>query len=149
MTLYDLLTNSGTYGALVVVLFLFEVSPIPINPWSSIAKFFGRAINGELIKKVDNLQNAVEEIKENHKKFEKGYGEDKATERRIRIIGFNDEILHHIDHSKEHYDQILEDITEYNEYCRTHPEFKNSKAVFAIQNIQRKNQEHFDNNSYL
>ena len=98
---------------------------------------------------MDNIQNLVEEIKENHKKFEKGYGEDKATERRIRIIGFNDEILHHIDHSKEHYDQILEDITEYNEYCRTHPEFKNSKAVFAIQNIQRKNQEHFDNNSYL
>ena len=149
MTLYELLTNGGTYGALVVVLFLFEVSPIPINPWSSIAKFFGRAINAELIKKVDNLQNAVEEIKENHKNFEKGYGEDKATERRIRIIRFNDEILHHMDHSKEHYDQILEDITEYNEYCRTHPEFKNSKAVFAIQNIQRKNQEHFDNNSYL
>lgn len=168
MSLYELLTSGGL--GLLVLLTLIEVTPIKINPWGAIARAIGKAINGELIDKVeklqttidevkkdnksfdtkyDKLQESINEVKENHKRFEDKYNKDEATERRIRIIRFSDEILHHVDHSKEHFDQALDDISFYTIYCQMHPEFKNGKAVFAIQNIQRKNQECFDNDSYL
>lgn len=168
MSLYELLTSGGI--GLFVLLTLIEFTPIKINPWGAIAKIIGRAINGELIGKVeklqqtidevkesnkhldnkyDKLQDTINEVKENHNRFEDKYNKDEATECRIRIIRFSDEILHHMDHSKENFDQVLDDISFYTNYCQTHPEFKNGKAVFAIQNIQRKNQECFDNDSYL
>lgn len=55
---------------------------------------------------------------------------------RYRILRFDDEIRHEEKHTKEHFDQILEDITQYEKYCVTHPDFPNNKAVFAIQNIK-------------
>lgn len=55
---------------------------------------------------------------------------------RYRILRFNDEVLHGEKHTKEHFDQLLEDITKYERYCRNHPEFPNDKAVCAIKNIR-------------
>lgn len=168
MSLYDILCRGGL--GLFLLLSLIQISPIKINPWGFIARAIGKAINGELIDKVeklqqtieevkennkrfdnkyDKLQETIDEVKENHKRFENKYNKDEATECRIRIIRFSDEILHHVEHSKENFDQVLDDISFYTNYCQTHPEFKNGKAVFAIQNIQRKNQECFDNDSYL
>ena len=37
---------------LVALLSLVEVSPIKINPWSGLAKWLGRAINGEVLESV-------------------------------------------------------------------------------------------------
>lgn len=55
---------------------------------------------------------------------------------RYRILRFDDEIRHDEKHTKEHFDQILEDITKYERYCEEHPDFPNNKAVFAIKNIK-------------
>ena len=40
-------------------------------------------------------------------------GQSEATTCRYRILRFNDEILHEQRHTKEHFDQILDDITRY------------------------------------
>lgn len=64
-------------------------------------------------------------------------GENKATTYRYRILRFDDEIRHGTKHSKEHFDQIIEDVDEYEEYCSGHPEYRNNKAVMAIENIKR------------
>ena len=55
---------------------------------------------------------------------------------RYRILRFDDEIRHDEKHTKEHFDQILDDITKYEIYCKEHPKFPNNKVVFAIQNIK-------------
>lgn len=47
----------------------------------------------------------------------------------------NDELLHGIKHSKEHFDQTLSDITEYDSYCAKHPDFKNQITIHATKNI--------------
>lgn len=52
-----------------------------------------------------------------------------------RILHFNDELLHGIKHSKEHFDQTLSDITEYDSYCAKHPDFKNQITIHATKNI--------------
>ena len=75
--------------------------------------------------------------------------ENEATTCRYRLLRFNDEILHDLRHSKEHFDQVLEDITRYETYCHEHPEYKNNKAVLAIENIKRVYQKCSDENTFL
>ena len=63
---------------------------------------------------------------------------DYASTCRYRIIRFNDELLQkEIFHTKEHFDQILDDIDEYEDYCRQDPDYKNSKAIMAINHIRQ------------
>lgn len=100
---------------------LIQIAPIKINPWSALAKALGKAINGEVIAKVDKLEQDVGVI--NDKVDESG-----AKTSRARILRFGDEIIHGVRHSKEHFDDILDDITDYDNYCKDHPDFKNGKT---------------------
>lgn len=62
--------------------------------------------------------------------------EHKAVLARTHILRFNDELYNHIDHTKEYFDQTLEDIDTYEKYCVDHPDFKNQRTVFAEDNIK-------------
>lgn len=62
--------------------------------------------------------------------------EERTTNARIRILGFSDEIMHGFRHSEESFNQSLQDITMYNQYCKHHPEYENARAKVAIANIQ-------------
>lgn len=111
---------SGTLilSALATVI---QISPIKIDPWTALARAIGRAINGEVIEKVEKLENSVESL--NNKVDENG-----AKTARARILRFGDEIIHGVRHSKEHFDDILDDMTDYEHYCQAHPDFKNDKT---------------------
>lgn len=109
---------------------LIEFTPIKINPWQKIFAWIGRLINGELIKKVEEVQAETKDLR-------RVCDERDATLKRTHIFHFNDEILHEIRHTKEHFDQILDDITDYETFCDTHPDYKNDKAVCTIENIRR------------
>ena len=108
---------------------LIQISPIKINPWTWMARSIGRAINGELIEKVDNLEKQFKQMQEDD-------AEREAKSARIRILRFGDECQQQLKHSQEHFDQIIEDIDQYETYCATHPNFKNNKAVLTIANIK-------------
>lgn len=114
--------------ALIAGTTLIQIAPIKLNPWSWLAKAIGKAINEEVIQKVDKLE---QELKEQKKHME----EQTAKECRIRILRFGDEILHDVHHSKEHFDQILLDVTDYENYCKDHPEFKNNMTVLTTRRI--------------
>lgn len=75
--------------------------------------------------------------------------ENEATTCRYRILRFNDEILHDQKHTKEHFDQILDDVTRYEKFCTEHPEYENNKAVLAIENIKRVYKKCSDENTFL
>lgn len=68
---------------------------------------------------------------------------------RTRILRFNDELIRGIHHTKEHFGDVLDDITEYGVYCGEHKEFKNEKAVEAIANIKRVYRNCEKDNSFL
>ena len=68
---------------------------------------------------------------------------------RRRILRFNDELLRNIDHSKEYFDDILEDVDTYEEYCRSHPDFPNGKTVMAVKNIRRCYEQCLEKHSFL
>ena len=96
----------GGGGVVLILMTLIQIAPIKINPWSRLARWVGRAINGEVITKVDNLSKELADHKEKSE-------ERHATLCRAHILKFGDEVLHGIPHSKEGYDNILLDIDSY------------------------------------
>lgn len=140
MNIKELLTSGG--GVLLILLTLIQIAPVKINPWSWLAKNIGKAINGEVVEKVDNLSTDIRNLRDECEERE-------ATACRTRILRFGDEILHDVRHSKEHFDQILIDITAYENYCASHPDFRNNVAVATIRRINQVYAQCIRNNNFL
>lgn len=136
--------NSGKFWTVVVVVLftLVEITPIKINPLSWIAKCIGRAINKELVDKVDSMDKKIVAMEEKS-------DERDATLCRTRFLRFGDEIMHGIPHSKEHYDQTLADIDTYEMFCKSHPNYLNNVAKVTIRHIKNKYEEHLQDDSFL
>lgn len=126
MSMKELVETGGS--VLLIVLTLVQVAPIRINPWSAIARTIGKALNADLNEKMDA---------------------NEAKTARYRILRFDDEIRHKMRHSKEHFDQIIEDVDTYERYCQDHPRFPNGKAVSATDNVKRTYEKCKDENSFL
>ena len=62
--------------------------------------------------------------------------DDKARTQRYRILRFYDEMCEHRLHSESHFEDILDDIDEYEAYCEGHPKFKNSRGQAAMRAIK-------------
>ena len=119
--------------------------------WGIIAGLFGGAFGASLVSliqffvsrkdkkndRIDAIAIAVTEIKNDQVSMRNEIAEDRATDARIRILGFSDEVRHNVKHSKESFDQINLDIDTYRRYCDGHPDYKNNRAVMAIANIER------------
>lgn len=64
-------------------------------------------------------------------------GEDEqARNQRYRILRFYDEMCEGRNHSESHFEDILDDIDGYKQYCATHPEFRNSRGEVAMEYIK-------------
>ena len=134
---------------LCVTLTLIEITPIKINPWSWIAKKIGSAFNGEIMKEISHLKQEIKDVKSDISDIREEAKEREATSRRTRILEFGDEILHEVDYSKEHWDNILMDISAYEIYCDDHPHYMNNVAEETIKHIKIKYRQHLQNDSFL
>lgn len=126
----------GLFGALTLLSTVVEIAPIKVSPWSWLAKKIGRAINGEVIEKVDKLEKEISTMKKDADEREEKRAEREVKDARARVLRFGDEIIHDVRHSKEHFDDILRDIGEYEHYCDTHPNFKNNQMHLTTQHIK-------------
>ena len=75
--------------------------------------------------------------------------ERNAVQCRIRILRFADEMYHGILHSKEHFEQILEDIRIYDEYCEGHKGFRNEITASSEELIKAQYDECMKKHSFL
>ncbi len=87
--------------------------------------------------KSKTIMKAIEEVRKDLDVLRSEISEDRATNARIRILSFSDQVRHNVRHSKESFDQVNSDIDTYRRYCDKHPEYKNNRAVMAIANIER------------
>lgn len=138
------LQQIGLYGGgfMLAIMTVLQIAPIKINPWSWVARAIGRAINSEVLEEVKTLRLDVQHNKEDD-------DEQWASLSRTHILRFGDEILHGVAHSKEHFDQILLDISKYENYCKTHPEYKNDVANATINQIKNTYQYCLEHKSFL
>lgn len=129
-------------GLTLILMTLIQITPIKLNPWSWLGRMIGRAINGEVLDKVNTLANDVRELKDED-------AEQWASLSRSHILRFGDELLHGVPHSKEHFDQILLDISKYETYCDDHPDYKNNIANATINQIKNTYQKCLEENKFL
>lgn len=132
----------GVAGIIVLMSVFIEITPIKINPISCFFKWFGKRINGEIINRLDILEDKINITKDIN-------DERDAISCRVRILQFGDEVRRGLPHSQENFDQILSDIDNYEHYCETHPEFKNNKTVATKEKILKVYSEKIDNNDFL
>ena len=78
---------------------------------------------------IEKLQNTLDaHIREDEN--------EKARNQRYRILRFYDEICEGRKHSESHFEDILDDISNYEKYCATHPDFRNSRGAIAMKEIE-------------
>ena len=122
---------------LVALLSLVEVSPLKINPWSGLAKWLGRAINGEVLSAMETIQTAQKAQADALAAHIKADDERNADTLRMRVLHFNNELLRGDRHTREDFIEILAVIDAYEQYCKNHPNYRNNRASHAIANIGR------------
>lgn len=88
-----------------------------------------------LIQRRDNQHSLLTSIKKELDELKSDMLRDKATDARRRILMASDETLQGTLHSREWWEQIMEDITEYEKYCATHQGYENNKAKIAIKEL--------------
>ena len=122
---------------LVALLSLLEIAPIKINPWSGLAKWLGRAINGEVLSTMQTIQTAQKAQADALAAHIKADDERNADTLRMRVLHFNNELLRGDRHTREDFIEILAVIDAYEQYCKNHPNYRNNRASHAIANIGR------------
>ena len=135
---------------------LIEVCPIKINPWSWLFKMlkmlwrsFCRSLNSDVLDKLSALekgQGATQAQLEKHIAMD---DEREADKVRASILHFNNELLREIPHTKEEFVEILAKIDWYNDFCDTHKDYRNRRAVHAIANIERVFDERLQKHDFL
>ena len=78
----------------------------------------------------------IAEIKTAFDSHVEDYEAAKAASQRYRILRFYDEVCEKRKHSESHYEDILDDIDEYENYCASHPKFRNNRGHVAMQYIR-------------
>ena len=140
MNIQEILADGGI--SLLVLMTLVQIAPVKVNPWSWLATAIGRAINAEVSKELTEIQAKMDRhITMDDRRTADGH--------RARILHFNNELLRSIDHTKEEFIEALHEIDAYEEYCRTHPDYPNNRAVLAISNIKRVYEERMQKHDFL
>lgn len=131
MSTSDIITviAGGGFGFIALLMTIIQIFPIKLDPWSWLFRKIGKIMNEEINTKVNSLEKGL-------KKLQISCDERAMNDCRTRILRFNDEILHKQRHTKEHFDQILVDISNYEMYCSEHKDYKNNIANLAIKHVK-------------
>lgn len=140
---------AGGSGLIVAVMSIIQVSKIEINPQSWIATQLGNALNAGVMKEIKDIKTEQEETRKKLDAHIEEGEERKADNYRSRVLRFNNELVRGLGHTEEDYDEILDVIWKYNEYCKTHPKYKNNKMPHAIKNVERMYDEMLHTNGFL
>lgn len=82
----------------------------------------------EILASINSLRDEVAQVKLEAKR-------QNAVLARTHILRFADELYNGVHHSREYFEQTLDDINTYSRFCDTDPEFKNGRTVAAAQYI--------------
>ena len=115
----------------------------------AVARGIGKTMNKDMMDKLESVETEVKDLKEKHDKLENRMDKDDTDACRTRILRFADELRRGVEHSEEFFNQILDDVSDYEHYCLEHPNYKNNKAGNAIAEIDKVYQKCMEKNSFL
>lgn len=133
----------GNYAIIfIIIISLIQIAPIRIDPWSSFVKWIGKLMLGELTAKVDNLEKKIDALEQKEDRRD-------AINKRVRILRFEDELQEDKRHSKDSFDQVLSDVTDYEEYCEEHPKFRNNQTAATVEHIKKVYAERLEKRDFI
>ena len=83
------------------------------------------------------MEKRIDKLQTSYDAHVKDYEAAKAASQRYRILRFYDEVCEGRKHSESHFEDILDDIDDYEIYCDSHPNFKNNRGHAAMEHIKR------------
>lgn len=138
MSLGEIVSQFGipVGGVLFVILSLIKFPKCEVNFFGWIGRKIKKLLTDDIVEKLNQLEKKTDTITEQLELHKEEHEKEAMIQARAKILRFNDEILYDIKHSQEHFDEIINYIDRYEQYCVKHPEFKNNKAVLSIKNIK-------------
>ena len=79
---------------------------------------------GEILKAIEKLSGEVEAVKADAEQRD-------AIMARTHILRFRDELYNNMKHTQEYFDQTMDDIEVYDQFCADHPDFANGSTKAA------------------
>ena len=119
------------------------------KPWTWLAEQFGKAVNKEMLDKLDAVEKKVDSLEQADIKQKAESERKNAVDTRRRILRVADEIRAKYRHSEEFFNDALQDISFYRNYCRDHPEFENSKAIMSCKIIEDTYRKCLESNDFV
>lgn len=95
----------------------------------------------EILNAISKLSGEVERVKEDADRRD-------AVQARTNILRFHDELYNQIAHSKEYFEQTLDDIKVYNKFCAGHTDFANGRTEAASKYIQKEYDRLFEEHKF-
>lgn len=139
----------GIAGVVVILSVFVEITPIKINPITSLLAWVGKKTNNELMGRVEALDEKVSKLENKVACIEDTDDKRDAILCRVRILRFGDEIRRGQTHSQDSWDQVFSDMDDYEAYCKSHPLFKNNKTVATQAKILEEYSRCVDENDFL
>lgn len=92
---------------------------------------------------------ALKSIRDKIVGIESRMDKENADNARRNILSFDDELRRGMEHSEESFNQVLQDIKYYRNFCRTHADYENDKATSAISHIREVYQKVKNENKFI
>ena len=137
--------NGFIIALVMLILSCMKLPKYELNIW----QLFIKNVNKETNQKLDSLDTRVTKIQASFDQHIKEDVEDEMDRKRRTIINFSSEITRHIEHTEEQFNQIIEDIDKYEQFCDSHPDYHNTKAVASIKNIKHTYEIRLQKNDFL
>jgi len=137
--------NGFVIACIMLVLSCIKLPKYELNIW----QIFIKNVNKETNEKLDNLYNQFNDLKNCFDRHLQEDIEDEMDQKRRNIINFSSEISRCVNHTEEQFNQIIEDIDEYEDFCDTHTNYHNTKAVASIKNIRKTYESKLENGDFL
>lgn len=120
---------------------LFELSPIKVNPISTILGWIGNKLNRDVKKNITELQKDIEHVKSDLQ-------EHKVESQRRDILDFADELIQGQKKTKENFNNIIHLHDKYEKYVSENG-IENGQVDLAFSYISNKFRECQDINGFL
>lgn len=99
--------------------------------------------------KLKGVYEAIEGLSKQIKSVADKADERNAVNSRVRILRFADEMMEDKRHSKDSWDQVMSDITDYEKYCDAHPDFRNGQTAATVEYLKKNYIERLEKHDFL
>ena len=95
-----------------------------------------QAMEAKITTDINSVKDEISTVKQGFDDHVGEYEANKAKQARYRILRFYDEVCEGRRHSESHFEDVLDDIDFYENYCEHHKDFKNNRGKAAMEYIK-------------